>query len=90
MGRERGPRRVIEVRARWDSEPTVRHVALGFRRIANGSLNELETHLAVAQRLGYLDRDLAASLHDRCREAGHLLGALIRSLRAKEARSRPR
>jgi four helix bundle protein len=57
--------------------------------IANGSLMELQTHLLIAQRLGYAQpADLTRAL-TLATEVGRLLGALIRSLRRGAKHTRP-
>ena len=48
--------------------------------IANGSLRELETHLLVAERLGYLSADAVRDAMTRTAEIGRLLVGLRRSL----------
>ncbi|HEX5500385.1 MAG TPA: four helix bundle protein [Thermomicrobiales bacterium] len=48
--------------------------------MAHGSLCELETHLIVAQRLGFESRVPANSVLDQTAEVGRLLRGLIRSL----------
>jgi four helix bundle protein len=57
--------------------------------IANGSLKELETHLIVAERLGYLPRSRAAALDRLCWRTGRLLERLITALRDSPTRSPP-
>jgi four helix bundle protein len=51
-----------------------------FLRIAQGSLKELETHLIVAQRLGYIDAVTEETLLSKSEDVGKMLRALIRSL----------
>ena len=49
-------------------------------RIAQGSLKELETHLVLAQRLGFgLDAHIASALA-QCDSVGRMLRALIRAI----------
>jgi four helix bundle protein len=50
-----------------------------FLRLAQGSLNELETHLILAQRLEMLPTD-AVSVFQRVESVGKILLSLIRSL----------
>ena len=52
-----------------------------FLDIAFGSVREVEYHLSLAHRLGYLRDESHSSLHACCTEAGKVLGGLIRSLR---------
>lgn len=48
--------------------------------IARASLTESETHLLIAERLGYLSPDALAGVWEQCQEVGRLLNGLIRSL----------
>lgn len=48
-----------------------------FLYIASGSLAELETHIQIAQRLGYLDQLAADHLLEQCTEVARLLHGLI-------------
>jgi four helix bundle protein len=50
--------------------------------IARGSLVEVETHLQIAVRLGYLERDQCKEPWLCCQEVGRLLSGLIRSLQS--------
>jgi four helix bundle protein len=52
-----------------------------FLRIAQGSLNELETHLLLSVRVGLTSEDAVATILECCNEIGRMLGALVRSLR---------
>ena len=54
-----------------------------FLCIAYGSLMEAETHLQIAQRLGYLDNLVLKELLMQSAEVGRLLNGLLRSLRQK-------
>ena len=49
--------------------------------IANGSLAELETHMIVAERLGYTSRDQTDELWRLSQRVGQMLIKLIQSLR---------
>jgi four helix bundle protein len=53
--------------------------------IARGSLNELDTQLIIASRLGYLSEQEAAGLALRMAEVDRLLNGLIASVRLKAA-----
>ena len=53
---------------------------LQFLRISQGSLKELETHLIVSRRLGYLDVATEEKLLSGAEDVGKMLRALIRSL----------
>ena len=56
-----------------------------FLRIAQGSLKELETHLILAGRLGYLDEKIAGGLLARTDELGRMIRSMIRRLQEKMA-----
>ena len=47
---------------------------------ARGSLLELDTHLKLATRLGYLSEEQHSHLHMRLQEVGRVLNGLLRSL----------
>jgi len=53
---------------------------LRFLSVARGSLTEVETHLQIAVRLAYIDRQTAREVWLLLQEVGRLLNALIRSL----------
>ncbi|WP_127523627.1 four helix bundle protein [Mesorhizobium sp. Z1-4] len=53
---------------------------LQFLRIAQGSLKELETHLIVSQKLGFLDASTEEKLLIETEDIGKMLRALIRSI----------
>jgi four helix bundle protein len=50
--------------------------------IARGSLKELETHLTVAERLGYLKADQLTRARELCDMVSRMLTGLRRSLRS--------
>ncbi|WP_405049237.1 four helix bundle protein [Rhizobium sp. NZLR1b] len=56
-----------------------------FLKIAQGSLKELETHLIIAGRFGFLQASALNELLDRCDEIGKMLGSLIRSVQHRKA-----
>lgn len=51
-----------------------------FLRVAQGSLKELETHIIIATRVGYLDGLQEEALLQRSEEIGRMLRMLIRNL----------
>jgi four helix bundle protein len=51
-----------------------------FLSVARGSLQEAETQLLLAQRLGYLDGAGGAGLLDAGNEVGRLISGLIKAL----------
>jgi four helix bundle protein len=54
-----------------------------FLYIASGSLTELETHIQIALRLGYISSDNADRLLSKAGEVGRLLNGLLRFLHSK-------
>ncbi|GAB6395101.1 MAG: four helix bundle protein [Bacteroidales bacterium] len=54
---------------------------LNFLSIAHGSLTELETHLLIAQRIGYLSNQTLEPLQKQLDSVGRLLNALRKALR---------
>jgi four helix bundle protein len=64
-----------------------RHSKREFRRftmIAHGSLREAETHIMIAERLRYLDREFVQSLMSNAAEIGRLLIGLANALARSE------
>ena len=51
------------------------------RRIAAGSLNEVETQLLIAERLGYAHASDVARLLDLSAEVGRVINGLLKSLK---------
>ena len=56
---------------------------LQFLLIAQGSLKEVETHIIIAQRLGYITQLQVEGALTRTEEKGKMLGSLIRTLKEK-------
>ncbi|MGN8022118.1 four helix bundle protein [Phyllobacterium sp. 22229] len=56
-----------------------------FLRIAQGSLKELETHVLLSRRVGFLSLDEEIELLSRCEANGKMLRALIRTVQSKLA-----
>ena len=61
------------------SRPTYLH----FMKIAQGSLKELETHLLLSHRLGFVSNLLSEPLLDQCDQLGRMLGTMIRKFDAE-------
>ncbi len=57
--------------------------------ISRGSLAELETHLIIAQRLGFLSRENVLKGWQQSRVVGRILRGLIASLKDRSGSSRP-
>lgn len=72
------PANIAEGQARQHRGEFIQHLS-----IAGGSLAEVETHVRIAQRLGYISKGKADELLSRCGEVGRLLGGLLRFLRGK-------
>jgi four helix bundle protein len=70
------PVNIAEGQGRRGAAEMVHHLS-----IARGSLHELETHLPIALRLGYLSQAARAPHLAQTDEVGRLLGGLIRSMR---------
>ena len=74
------PANIAEGRGRQHTAELIQHLA-----VANGSLAELETHIEIAQRLGYMDPAIAKNLLGQSRGVGRMLSALRNALRRKES-----
>jgi four helix bundle protein len=59
---------------------------LQFLKVARGSLNELDTHVLLAQRLGAFGDEQALPLLRQSESVGKMLNALIKSIQASQAR----
>jgi four helix bundle protein len=58
-----------------------------FLSIAHGSLREVETHVYIASRVGYLDETRKQVILSQCAEVGRLIMGLLNSLAEKHERS---
>ena len=56
---------------------------LQFLRVAQGSLKELETHLLLSARVGFLRDKESDPILRRCADVGKMLRGLIRALDAR-------
>jgi four helix bundle protein len=56
---------------------------LNFLSMAYGSLNESETQILIAERLGFVTAESSARLMEMAAEIGRLLNGLRNSLRSK-------
>ena len=77
------PANIAEGRARLHVKEFLYHLSVAY-----GSLAELETHLQLAERLGYLDRQKLDELLGRTAEIGHMLNGLRKSLGKPETNIR--
>ncbi|MDP1797447.1 MAG: four helix bundle protein, partial [Planctomycetaceae bacterium] len=71
------PANIAEGKGRGFNRAFVNHLA-----IACGSLCELETHLELAARLGYLDTTEVRSIQQEIGDVGRLITALRKSVEA--------
>ena len=69
------PANIAEGRQRQHVKEFIQHLS-----IASGSLAELETHIQIARRLGYLDEEETNRLLNDSSEIGRMLNGLKRSL----------
>jgi four helix bundle protein len=69
------PANIAEGYGRERTQPFIQ-----FLRQSQGSLKELETHLMLAERVGYCTGEIATPLLNECESLGKRLRALIRSL----------
>jgi four helix bundle protein len=60
-----------------------------FLRVAQGSLKEVETHLLLAQRIGYLSPDETGPMLIRADRMGRMLRSLYRVVQSKPATKKP-
>jgi four helix bundle protein len=72
------PANLAEGHAKNSTKDFLRHIS-----IAQGSLAETETHLLLAESLGYAKSDQIAVILNKCAEERRMLSGLRRSLRAK-------
>ena len=56
---------------------------LHFLSVAQGSLMEVETQITIAERLGYVEKQLETTLLNATAEVGRLLNGLCNSLNKK-------
>jgi four helix bundle protein len=70
------PANIAEGQGREHRKEFLHHLS-----IAHGSVAELETHLQIAERLGYLNSGEVQSLLTRSEEIGRMINGLRKSLR---------
>lgn len=69
------PANIAEGHGRRHTREFIQHLSVAY-----GSLMEVETHLQIATRLGYLKSDRAAQMLESSAEIGRMLNGLIQSL----------
>ena len=79
------PSNIAEGNGRTTLGDYLRHLS-----VANGSLMELETHIQLAHRFGYLSGSQESRLLSSSLEIGRMLGRLMSSLRARRHLPGPR
>jgi four helix bundle protein len=72
------PANIAEGQGRSHTKEFLNHLSMSY-----GSLMELETHLQIATRLGYIDDSSLKALLEKSAEIGRMLNGLIRSLNQK-------
>lgn len=70
------PANIAEGQARQHGKEFLHHLS-----IAHGSVAELETHIGIAKRIGYLTVKTADRLFSQIEEVGRMINGLRRSLR---------
>ncbi len=78
------PANIAEGQAREHKKEFLHHLS-----IAHGSVAELETHIEIARRVGYLESDAAQNLFTQTEEVGKMINGLRRSLRQTRSEKRP-
>ena len=73
------PANIAEGYARTHRGDYLRHLS-----IARGSLSELETHLTIAARLEYIEREQVVEVWNMTQEVGKMLTKLVKSLRESQ------
>jgi four helix bundle protein len=73
------PANIAEGQGRTGSREFLHHLS-----IASGSLREVETHLLIGHRLGYLEESACNTLLRQTDEIGRIMLGLIRSLRTSQ------
>ena len=72
------PANIAEGRSRQSTKEFLHHLSFAY-----GSLAEVETHLIIAQRLGYLAQTEASSMLESCALVGRMINGLQKSLENK-------
>jgi len=75
------PANIAEGYGRLHRGDYIHHLSIG-----RGSLAELETHIALAVRLGFAEREEATILWNMAQEVGKMLSGMIRSLQEKSSK----
>ena len=70
------PANIAEGQARQHRKELLHHLS-----IAHGSTAELETHIEIAKRIGYIEAEVAQHLFSQTEEVGRMINGLRKSLR---------
>jgi len=70
------PANIAEGQARQHSKEFLQHLSITY-----GSLAELETHIQIAQRLGYIEKEQLVQLLEKTGEIGRMINGLRRSIK---------
>ncbi|HLA28971.1 MAG TPA: four helix bundle protein [Syntrophales bacterium] len=73
------PANIAEGRSRRHNKEFIQYISIAY-----GSLAELETHIEIAKRLGYIVADSAVELINKTSTIGRMLNGLRRSLEKQE------
>lgn len=73
------PANIAEGQGRQHRQEFVQFLSIGY-----GSLMELETHIRIAHRLGYLQTETETQLLQKTSEVGRLLNGLRRAMRTSQ------
>ncbi|NEP56088.1 MAG: four helix bundle protein [Symploca sp. SIO2G7] len=73
------PANIAEGKGRYHLGEYIHHLS-----IANGSLNELETHLLIAERLSYLGNSELHPVFELTQKVGKMLNTLIKTLKERQ------
>jgi four helix bundle protein len=76
------PANVAEGHGRENTQSFIQYL-----RIAQGSLKELETHLLLAERIGFVSSAKTKVFFVQCEELGKMVRSLIRALQMKVRKS---
>ena len=74
------PANIAEGQGRSHTKEFLNHLSISY-----GSLMEVETHLQIAQRLGYLEPIAVEAVLERCAEVGRMLNGLMQALKRRLA-----
>ena len=74
------PANIAEGQGRSHTKEFLNHLSISYE-----SLTEVETHLQIAQRLGYLEIITVEGLLEKCAEIGRMLNGLMQALKRRLA-----